>query len=472
MALDVAGQNIANVNTPGYTRQRADMTSIAGTVVPSMFSTNDGVGNGVQITGISRLGDLFLDTRVRTETAGASFLSARASAYTTLEAGLGEPGETGLANQLSDMWNAWQDLANTPDKTSAGAVVLENSRAVADRIATLYSNVRTQWDQSRASTVALVAEANAAAANVADLNARILQIQNSGGSANELMDQRDLLVTQLSSLVGASASYREDGQVDVLVGGNALVSGARSHALAVQGATSFAAATGDADAVPPVPGQSVTVVWAENPGLGAGLDGGEVAGLLTVLAPPDGTGNGGALTEAAASLDDLATALATQVNALHNGARTVPVPPATVGDLGGDFFSFDAGQPPALGLRVAIETPADIAVAADGAGALDGSVAKAIGDLGKAAGSPDSLWSKTVVDIGSRTASLTARAKVAEVARAAAESQQLAQASVNEDEETINMLAFQRGYEAASRVLTSIDEMLDTLINRTGIVGR
>ncbi|WP_028046261.1 flagellar hook-associated protein FlgK [Cellulomonas sp. URHE0023] len=466
--LDVAGQNVANANTVGYTRQRATMASQPASTVPSMFSTNNGPGQGVRVTGIDRLGDAFLDARVRTQTSGASYLKARSDAYVTLEGSIGEPGADGLANQLSTMWGAFADVANSPDKNSARAVLLNQAGAVTDRIATLYSAASTQWDQARNTTVSLVDQVNTTAASVADLNGRILEITNSGGTAAELMDQRDLLVTQLSATVGASVVVQPNGQMDVLVGGNALVSGTRTHGLAVAGAKVFSEATGDAT----TPGTGVKVVWAEHPERSAALDGGRVAGLLSVLAAPDSTGTGGILTEAAARYDELATTLASQVNALHSSAQTLPTPPATVGSPGGDFFTFTAGRPAALGIKVAITDPADIAVAAAGGGALDGSIGSRLADLANATSGPNAQWNKSVVEIGSRTASAASRAAVAESSRSTAEAGQLSQASVDVDEETVNMLAYQRAYEGAARVLTAIDAMLDTLINRTGMVGR
>ncbi|NKY38925.1 flagellar hook-associated protein FlgK [Cellulomonas septica] len=436
-ALDVAGQNVANANTVGYTRQRASLSALPSANVPSMFSVNNGAGEGVRVTGIERLGDVFLDLRLRTQTAGASYLSARAEAYGVLEKSLGEPGETGLASQLATMWGAWSDLSNTPDKNAARAVVLQDSKAVADRIASLYTSVQTQWTQARTTTAGLVEQVNTTAAGVADLNARILEITNAGGTANELMDRRDQLVTQLSSLVGASTTTRENGQVDVLVGGNALVSGKRVHELAVTGAASFAQATA---------GQAVTVVWAERPTQSAGLDGG--------------------LGEHAARYDALATTIADQVNTLHGGAVTAD------GRTTGDFWTFQAGRPAALGLTVAITSAADVAVADPTKGPLDGTVGDAIAALKTSQTGPDAHWSSTVVDLGVRASSASSRAKVAESARATAEQQQLAATSVDTDEETVNMLAFQRAYEGAARVLTAVDQMLDVLINKTGLVGR
>src|SRR5450830_807245 len=455
-ALEVSGQNIANANTVGYTRQRASISSMPAASVSSMFSTNTGPGQGTRVTGIDRLGDLFIDARVRSQTAGSAYLSATASAYTTLEQGVGEPSTTGLSTQLSNLWAGFQDVANTPNKDSARAVLLENANAVVDRIATLYNAAATQWTQARTTTVSLVDQVNTIAANVANLNTNILSITNAGGSANELMDQRDQLVTQLSGLVGATSRVRDNGTLDVLVAGNALVSGATTNALAVTGPAQFSGAPA---------GQSVGVVWASRPGIAVGLDGGRVAGLLSVLAPPSG-GAGGLLTEAAASYDALATKLSDGVNALHSTASTVS------GATGIDFFAIDATKPAALGLSVAITDPANIAVADATKGALDGSVADQIAALGSATDGPDATWSSVVVQLGVRTASATSRSTVAEASRASAASQQLSQASVDVDEESTNMLAYQRAYEGSARVLTAIDQMLDTLINRTGLVGR
>jgi flagellar hook-associated protein 1 FlgK len=477
-ALEVSGQNIANANTVGYTRQRASISSLPAASVASMFSTTNGPGQGTRVTGIERLGDVFIDARVRSETAGSAYLSARASAYTTLEQSVGEPSTTGLSTQLSGLWAAFQDVANTPNKDSARAVLLETANAVVDRIGTLYASADTQWTQARTTTVALVDQVNTTASNVADLNTRILAITNTGGSANELMDQRDQLVTQLSGLVGATARVRDNGTIDVLVAGNALVSGATTKALVVAGPTLFSGATATPGRLAhSTAGGSVGVEWASRPGVAVGLDGGRVAGLLSVLAPPAG-GAGGMLTEAAASYDALATQIAKDVNALHAGATTIADASAaaatgtTAGASNIAFFSFSAGAPAALGLTVAIKDPAEIAVADGVKGALDGSVADKIAKLGTVTTGPDAAWSTTVVQLGVRTASATSRATVAEASRSSAASQQLSQASVDMDEESTNMLAYQRAYEGSARVLTAIDEMLDTLINRTGTVGR
>jgi flagellar hook-associated protein 1 FlgK len=458
-ALEVSGQNVANANTVGYTRQRAAIASLPAATVPSMFSSTDGVGQGAAVTGFERLGDVFLDARLRNETSGAANLAAIAGEYKTLETTIGEPTSTGFSKDLTAFWTSWSDVAAKPATEASRSVLLEKAKAVSDRIATMYEDTGTQWSQALTTTTSLVTQVNTTATNIADLNTRILSITNGGGSANELMDQRDLLVTQLSGLVGASTRTNDDGTVDVMVAGNALVSGSKANALAVSAGSP--ASFQDA-----VDGGTVSIVWARNDNP-AGLEGGRVAGLLATLAPP---ASGGMLTGAGVSLNTLATSIATQVNAVHSTAYTVEG--YATGTTGGDFFSLTAGQPAALGLTVAITDPADVAVAAAGRGAYDGSVGATMAALANATGSPDAQWSGFVVELGVKSASATSRATVAEAARSTAAAAQLAQTSVDTDEESVNMLAYQRAYEGAARVLTAIDEMLDTLINRTGVVGR
>ena len=195
------------------------------------------------------------------------------------------------------------------------------------------------------------------------------------------------------------------------------------------------------------------------------MSGGRLAGNLTVLAAPDATGTGGILTEAAKQIDAIAVTLAETVNLLHAQGTDLDGNPA------GNFFSFDPNQP-ASSIQVHLSDPRAIGAAAAVKGALDGSIADELGQLGSRTDGPNAQWNATVVQLGVRTSAAGQSAKVAEIARASAESLQLSNASVDTDEETVNMLAYQRAYEGAARVLTAIDEMLDTLINRTGVVGR
>ena len=451
-ALEISGQNVANANTVGYTRQRADLSSVGPQSASSLFSGGLATGNGVRVGGVARLGDIFLDARVRSETGSAAFAATRAETFARLESTVAEPGDKGVAHAMAEFWSAWQDLGNAPGSAAARAVVLEDAQALASRISGGHAAVATQWTQARSELDDAVVDVNSAATAVADLNERIRALTASGGTVNELVDQRSVLVTQLAGLVGANAVEREDGTLDVMVEGNALVRGAKAHALAI-------------DAGSWTMGSAVTLRWA-------GTDtevsprGGHVAGLVNAVAPADA---GGVLAGAARSYDELATTLITRVNAQHAQAKTAGDPQ----QAGGPFFApTPPGASPARMLAVAVTDGAQIAVGRPGSGPLDGSMADDMAALGTSADGPDAVWSTFVVDLGVSARSATQRAAVSESTRATAERLQLAGASVDIDEESVNMLTYQRAYEGAARVLTAIDEMLDTLINRTGVVGR
>ncbi|WP_372593935.1 flagellar hook-associated protein FlgK [Actinotalea sp.] len=454
-ALDVAGQNIANSNTVGYTRQRAETTSVPSTTVPSMFSTGTAAGNGTRVTGITRMGDVFLDARVRTATSSASYQTSRANTLAQVETSFTEPTDLGMASSLQQFWSGWQDVGNAPDSASARAVLLGQAAALTTTIGDGYRAVETQWSQLRATTATAVTQLNTTAASIADLNGQIRAISVSGGNANELIDQRDVLITSLSGLAGATTQAREDGTVDVLVAGNPLVTGSRAETVSILGATTMAGGIGQPPAGAADP---VRLQW-DRSGTPLVLEGGSVAAQVTDL------GTSGPLASTATMWNDVATSLATAVNTLHQGGQGTGTPAST----GLDFFSFASGLPAATGLSVAITNPSDVAAADPVKGALDGSWADRIAQLATATGGPDSLYRAFVVDLGVRTDTASQRATVLESTRSTAENLQLSGASVDLDEEATNMLAYQRAYEGAARVLTVMDEMLDTLINRMAV---
>ncbi|MCL2423477.1 MAG: flagellar hook-associated protein FlgK [Micrococcales bacterium] len=452
-AINVAAQNLANVNTVGYTRQRASMVSVAGTDSPAFFSKTDGVGNGVRIDTIERLADAFVDARLRSAAGNSGYLTARAQTYVQLENSFGEGAGSpdALSAQLGQMWNAWQEAANNPAEGSTKAVLLNQSQQVVDKMHSLAQSISTQWKNTYAATSAIVDQVNATAVSIADLNTKILALSANGQSTGELQDLRDQLITQLSDSVGATTSQRADGQIDVMVGGNALVSGNRTSQLALSGATSYAQAAA---------GTPVTLQWSDHPGVPVSLTGGAVAGHLTTLAPAD---DGGILASAGRALDEVAKSMMNAVNELHAN------PPGTAvtvdGTPGGLFFTGTG----AADIQLAITDPNMVAVADQSIGGYDGSVGLAISRLATSPGGPDDRWAQLVVNTGSRTAAAMSSATVAERALSSIAAEQLAGASVDADEETVNLLTFQRAYQAAARVMTTIDEILDTLINRMAV---
>lgn len=449
--MDVVGQNIANQTTEGYTRQRVLTSAIPAVATVGLFSVGAVPGQGVSIDGVVRLGDALLDARVRDAWASAGHWSTRAVAATTIEATLAEPTEDGLAARLSAFWAGWQDLANAPDSGAAASVVIESARELSEHIAGGYRTVSAQWADARARAGLAVDQVNATADQIAALNREIRDALASGRSANELIDQRAVLAQDAARLAGASARIESDGTLTVRVDGNALVSGSDSRHLALTGPSSVQA------------GERVSVVWADATDVPVALGGGELGGGLSVLAP---AADGGPLAGLADAYDRVAVALAEAVNAQHRAGVTAG------GQAGGDFFALDPAGPAALGLSVVVGAPEELALARPDSGALDAGNADAISQIGVSAGGPDSLWADEVASLSVATAAAVQRARTSEMTADAATAAQRSVAAVDGDEETVSLLTYQTAYQAAARVLTAVDEALDVLINRTGVVGR
>jgi flagellar hook-associated protein 1 FlgK len=453
--IDTVGQNIANVNTEGYTRQRVSQSANGSLAGIGPLDTLFRGGTGVTVDQIQRLGSALLESRVRSSSASSGYAEMTATVMDSLETALQEPGDNGLAATLHTFWASWQNVANHAGETSAAGVLLEAANDLAARVAKGYSDAVDTFDTTRSQAQGMVAQVNAIATQVAALNDQIRQATAAGQSPNEMLDQRARLTTTLANLAGATVVDRADGSADVLVGGNPLVTGSTTHTLVLAGAARLT----DANTSP------VQLEWAGRPGQSAAVSGGALAAAVSALGP--GTaGSGGSIVSAAESYNALATQIATQVNAIHSTGAT------TAGTTGLNFFSLAAGKPAALGLTVIPTDSSGIAAGVPGTGALDGGIADRIAALGTSATGPDAAWSDFVVSVGIESRRASDQATTATRAAASASAKLMSETGVDMDEETTNLITYQHAYQGAARVMTAIDEMLDTLINRTGLVGR
>lgn len=449
-AMDVVGQNVVNANTPGYSRQRVNLSSVGTTTNATYHTGNGTVFGGVNIDSVTRIRDAFLESTRAAAGSKLEALNAQASALKGAEGLFAEPGEAGLQNVLDDFYASWHDLATRPGDAGAGAVVIQRGAAVADQLKFVAEGVSGYWTTAKQDLVQVVNETNSTAKDLAELNQRIREGVVADRPFNELMDQRDQLVRKLGELVGGVAVNGPDGMVGVQVGGITLVAGAVAEQFSVTGAIDL---TG-AGANPP------TITWGSS-NAPVSVPSGKAAGLLSALR----TDLPGIRTE----LDGIATSLRDMVNGIHSAGFTL------AGAAGGDFF---AGTD-AVTLSVIPTDPTQLAVSQT-AGSNDGSNALAIGDLvdernataALGGRGPSERWRDLATGVGVQTQSLTRTISVQESVVATADDANEAIAGVNIDEEMTGMLLFQRAYQASARVITTVDEMLDTLVNRTGAVGR
>ncbi len=444
--LDTTGQNVANSNTEGYSRQSVRLDSVGAPAMPSLHSTYDGAGSGVTVAEITRLRDAFLEHRGHTEHGRSSYLSTRSAILGSVESLLAEPGSNGLQAQMSEYWNAWHDLANRPGDSAARAQLLQRAATLVDGLGQAHNAMRTEWQARHAELQHVVAEVNTTATAIADLNAAIRRNIQGGINPSELQDKRDLLVMQLSDKVGATTKLDTHGVLNVFVGSTALVRGDTVNALQVTGGTLF----DQVRAVPPTP---VNLTWTEG-GYPATVELGRVGGLLEGLNVSFPTNS--------ERLDTVAAELATRVNAVHRTGYGAD------GVTGRDFFTGATADT----IRVALTDKDHIAAAATAGSTLDGGKASQIAGLVKLTDGPDAKFRQVVVDLGVEAQTANRRLEIQHNITSQIDAAREAHAGVDVDEEMVNMLTFQRAYEGAARALTAVDQALDTLINRTGLVGR
>lgn len=430
VAMDVHSANVANVGTDGYVRRRVVGESVGAPSVPALWSRYEGADTGVRVGSIDRLVDPLLDARVRTEHSEQFLLDGRAAVLQRLESGLGEPGDNGVAAALSSYWSAWHDVANNPGDGAARSQLIARAEALTGALGSQARLVETEWSDQRVKLDALKTEINTIAGDLAKLNETIRAGKTSAAEVGTLEDQRDQLTLRLAELAGATSTTATNGTVEVRVGGAVLVSGNTATTLSVGGG----AAIGDPVSLS-VGGTAVTVATGSV---------GAVTGLMDRTLP-DYLGR----------LDSFAAELATAVNGQHTQGfdRT--------GAPGAAFFTGTT----AATLKVALTGPDQVA-AASVAGTLDGSNADALGELATV----DESYRRLITDFGASVASATRVAANQQVLTDQVDGAREALSGIDLDEEMVQMLTYQRAYEAAARVLTTVDSVLDTLINRTGLV--
>ncbi|WP_067473344.1 flagellar hook-associated protein FlgK [Actinomadura hibisca] len=440
-ALDVSGQNIANVNTDGYTRQRVDLSSVGGSTTPAVHATSNGIGGGVTVNSVTRVQDAFLQARAQIEHARSADLDGQAQVMARVEELFGEPSDTGLQSQLSDFWGAWHDVVNQPGTLAARAQLLQRGGTVADSLNTTAAGLSSLWDTTRGQATALVAEVNSAATGIAEMNQAIVRATASGLPANELSDKRDQLALRLAELTGSTATVAADGTMNVTLGGASLVSGGTARSLSVAGPATMAGVGTD-------PAAKVALTWTDGaPPAEAAVSSGSLATSLRTL--------NDTLPGYRDKLDSVAASVAGAVNKLHTAGYDLDGAP------GKPFFTGTT----AATIAVGITEPGKVAASAVTGGGLDAGNADAIAALAGDANGPDALYRSVVTDLGVESQNAKRRMTIQDTITRTNDAQRAGTSGVSLDEEVTNMLLYQRAYQAASQAISTIDSTFDSLLS-------
>ena len=443
--LDVISHNVANSNTIGYSRQRVDLVSASGAGVGIHSGSSRSLG-GVEVAGITRSRDSFLESRSLEASGSSAKLVASHDVLMSVEALIGEPSDHGIIAGLDAMWGAFDDLANFPDALPQREAAIQSAVTVTGRLNEIDRQLRQLHETTKESLQSDVARVNALTSEIATLNEAISAVATDL-SPNDLLDQRDLAASSLAQLVGARTRTRADGSMDVYLGNTTLVQGSRTFAVEV-------AETTDATLSP----------------LGFQRVGLEVAGLVTVTDIAGSLGGkldglNGTVPDSINSLNEVAQQLITDVNTLHQAGEDLN------GATGGPFFDgSDAGT-----ITVSADIQSDarlVAAAGPSGGTRDGSNAAEIANLRSKTTGADATAVSFVATLGLTAQAVGQRASAESDAFQRVEEARLTARSVNVEEEMVDLIEAQRSYEAAARVVSTIDQMLDTLVNRLGVVGR
>jgi flagellar hook-associated protein 1 FlgK len=443
-AIDVTGNNIANVNTPGYSRQRVNMLQSA-PVQSGTSSMNTGVYADKKI---ERMHDQFLAAQISGEQQNLGRWESQTQALERVEIIFDETSGFGLNQAMSDFWNAWQDLVNNP----AGHLERMSLAAKSDYLTSVFQSIDANLTQAQndldASIQSAIGQINRIADDIANLNVQITSAEVGGYSANDLQDKRDLLLNELSELIDVDSFYDNDGNLTVSVGtGQPLVEAGHAWTL-----TTNPNGAGHQD-----------IFWVASDGsqvdITASIDGGNLKGWLDVRDVH--------IADYSNRLDNLAGNLIAEVNGLHTTGLDIN------GGLGQAFFN--GADAATLTFNPNIASDVNLIAAAGATEGVPGGNANAVAIASLQHGLTmsgntttfDDFYNSLVSDVGGAVQAATTQRHHQSEMMALLETYREEVSGVNLDEEMINLVKFQHAYDAAANLISTVDEMMHTIINMT-----
>ncbi|MGD9080690.1 MAG: flagellar hook-associated protein FlgK [Desulfobacterales bacterium] len=439
-AINVTSHNIANVNTPGYSRQQLVLTT--NTPLDSPIGP---IGTGVNGATIERVYDRYLNDQISNESQGLGRWDAQKDAVKLVEMIFNEAHGSGLNEAMSKFWNAWQSLTTDPDGTTERQVLITASQV----LATTFNQLDTDLSQSQQDldfvVEGTVADINRLAQQLADLNEKILSSEVGSMSANDYRDQRELLLKELSELIDIDSFEDANGTLSVsAANGWPLVTAELYWQLSTE--TNVAGLQ--------------EVVWVDADGnttnINAEISSGKLKGLLEVRDT--------IIADYMTRLDTLAGTLMNDVNLLHQAGFDL-------NGIGGEVFFIGTGTAADLEVNPNIMADLNLIAAAsdavtvpgDGRNAVD--IANLQYDLNMGGTqSYNDFYGAIVRDVGNEVLKSDAYYNHQSDMMVQLENQRESVSGVSLDEEMINLIKFQNAYTAAAKLITTADEMMQTVL--------
>lgn len=465
-AISITAHNIANANNPYYSRQRVNMKATNAFPSPGLNQPymSGQIGTGVKVDSVQRIREDFLDVQFRGENNKLGYYKAKSEALSKMEGIMNEPSETGLSKTVNQFWQSLQDLAVNPENGGAKSVVIERAKAVADTFNYITDSLKGIQKDIGAQLDNSVDTVNSLLTQIQNLNKQIASVEPHGLVPNDLYDERTRLIDELSSYADIQVKYESSGTT-----ASAVAEGKATITLIGADGTPITPPLVNGANVDEKPQMLEVVKDAAGAitGIKVGANGPEVSvdnlskgklkGLIESLGYKDG--QTGEYPEMLEKLKVIATAL--------QDALKTPG--------GASIFTVDAAGKVSVNetdLDAFLKT-ASSAETKDWATSIADAINAPIGDPANPTGANfNQSYQEIIGDMGVRAQEAERLTKNTIVLMLSVDNNRKSVSAVSTDEEMTNLITFQHAYSAAARTVTAIDEMLETIINKMGLVGR
>lgn len=468
-ALDTTSHNISNANTIGYSRQIALQRATMPTYDPSGI-----VGTGTETYNIMQMRSNYLDAKYWGQNKTCKEWEVKQDQLETLETVFNEPSNTGIRIVMDEFFTALEELSKKSGDSTCRVAVIEKANTLTTSINRNGRELVNAIRDTNFSVKSKVDEVNSLAEQIANLNKHIFSFELGGNKANDLRDQRNVLLDELSSIVNISANEipgpNGNSYMDVKIGGITLINHTSYNKLTTQDE--------DVAGITDLGGGKISkVVWAGVSNQEVRIEGGELKGLIDVR---DGDGEGFSYRGIPYYLNKL-NEFVKGFTKVFNDQHKLGVD--FNGNSGQNFFYDDGATPvDSLNFKVNPDVLADSSLIAASSQGNGESNNDNIGLLIKLRekknmfatldGTPDdfvkSILSALAVDSSqAKRMATNAKALVDQT-----DNRRISMSGVSLDEEMTNMVKFQQAYNASARMITTLDGILDTTVNRLGLVGR
>ena len=436
-AINITGSNIANINTPGYSRQVAVFSS-TGTV------QNGDMQLGVQVTNAERIYDKYLNAQIVDQQQASGFSDTEKSYFDQIGNIFNESTTGGLSDEMGQFWSAWQNLSANPTGTAERQVLVSVSQNLASQFNDKANQLSQVAQDADASVADMVNKVNGLTSDIANYNEQIASITQGGGSASSLLDQRDESLQQLSQLVNVQTVDDSSGAVDVfLANGQGLVEDNQNYDLAVR-------------TDPSNSNYNDVVFNNSEQSLDSIITGGQIGAALDI--------RDNIVPGYMASLNNMANTFVNTVNAQHALGYD------SYGNSGGSFFVDSSGGAASMQVSSAIiADPGKIAASATVNN--DGDNAQSIANIENSlvmSGNTATLggfYSSLVGKIGQDSQNADSVSDRQDTILSQLQNQRDSVSGVSLEEEMMNLIQYQMGYNAAGKLSATVSEMMDTLMS-------